>query len=115
MAGFLLRIIINGVLLFIIAVKLPGVFVDTLGGTLLGAVLIGLANAVIRPLLELASAPLNLFTLGGSTFFMNVAAPLMVIKTLPGFQISSFLAPMVVITLMTVCSYTLSRVIPDHY
>ena len=114
MAGFLLRIIINGLLLFVIAVKLPGVFVDTLGGTLLGAALIGLANAAISPLLKLAAAPVNLVTLGGSTFFMNVAAPLMVIKTLPGFQVSSFLAPMVVIMLMTVCSYTLSKVILDR-
>ena len=36
MAGFLLRILINAVILFAVVAKLPGIFVDTLGGTLLG-------------------------------------------------------------------------------
>lgn len=114
MSGFLLRIIINAVILFIVAVKLPGIFVDTLGGTLLGAAIIGLANAAIRPILSLSSMPFNMVTLGGFTFFTNVLAPLMVVKTLPGFQISSFMAPAAGLLLMTVCSYTLSKVIQDR-
>ncbi|MDR3560172.1 MAG: phage holin family protein [Negativicutes bacterium] len=114
MAGFLLRIIINAVVLFVVAVKLPGIFVDTLGGTLLGAAIIGLANAAIRPLMTLASAPFNLVTLGGCTVFTNLLAPLMVVKALPGFAISSFLAPAAGVVLMTVCSYTLSKVIHDR-
>jgi putative membrane protein len=114
LSGFLLRIIINAVVLFIVAIKLPGIFVDTLGGTLLGAAIIGLANAAIRPMLSLASMPFNIVTLGGFTFFTNVITPLMVVKTLPGFQISSFMAPAAGLLLMTVCSYTLSKVIHDR-
>lgn len=114
MAGFLLRIIFNAVILFIVVVKLPGIFVDTLGGTLLGVTIIGLANAVIRPLLLFVAAPMDMVTLGGCTFFANVLAPLMVVKTLPGFQISGFMGSVMGILLMTVCSYTLSKVIQDR-
>jgi putative membrane protein len=112
--GFLIRIIINAAVLFIVAIKLPGIFVDTLGGTLLGAAIIGLANAAIRPALSLVSLPFNMVTLGGFTFFTNLLAPLMVVKALPGFQIHSLLAPVAGILLMTVCSYTLSKVIHDR-
>ncbi len=114
MCGFLLRIVINAVVLFILIVKVPGIFVDTLGSTLLGATIIGLANAAIRPLLSVIEAPANWFTLGGLTFFTNIFTPLMVIKALPGFQIYSFLAPLAGILLMTACSFTLSKVIQDR-
>jgi putative membrane protein len=85
--GFLLRMILNAVLLFLVIIELPGVFVDTLGGALLGVAIIGLVNGALRPLLALKTKSLNWLTLGGVTFFMNVLTPMMVIKTLPGFQI----------------------------
>lgn len=114
MCGFLLRMILNGVLLFLLIVELPGVFVDTLGGALLGAAIIGIANGVVRPLLALKDKHLNWVTLGGLTFFMNILTPFMVIKALPGFQIYSMIAPVTSVCLMTVCSCTLSRVIKDR-
>ncbi|HMM19488.1 MAG TPA: phage holin family protein [Selenomonadales bacterium] len=114
MSGFLLRIIINATILCAVVVKLPGIFVDTLGGTLLGATIIGLANAAIRPLLAFVDMPFNPVTVGGLTFFTNLITPLMVVKALPGFQISSSIAPMIGILLMTVCSYTLTKVIHDR-
>ncbi|MDD4600635.1 hypothetical protein SDC9_13583 [bioreactor metagenome] len=114
MCGFLLRIIINAVVLFFAIVELPGIFVDTLGSTLAGAAIVGLANAAVRPLLTLASMPFDWLTVGGITFFTNLAAPLMVFKALPGFQISSVMAPLAGVLLITVCSSTLSKVIRDR-
>lgn len=112
--GFLLRIVINAAVLFFVISELPGIFVDTLGSTLAGVAFVGLANAAVRPLLSLASMPFNWLTVGGITFFTNIAAPFMVIKALPGFQISSFIAPLTGVLLMTVCSSTLSKVIQDR-
>jgi putative membrane protein len=112
--GFLLRIIINAVILIMLVVELPGVFVDTLGGTLLGGVIVGLANATIRPLLMLAALPFNFLTLGSITFMANIFTPFMVVKALPGFQISSVLASLTGILLMTLCSFTLSKIIQDR-
>lgn len=114
MSGFLLRIIINALVLFTVMVQLPGIFVDTLGSTLLGATIVGLANAVIRPLMLVAALPLNVLTIGVITFFTNLFAPIMVVKALPGFQISSVLAPTTGILLLTICSVTLSKVIHDR-
>lgn len=114
MTGFLLRIIINAVLLIMLVVELPGIFVDTLGGTLLGGVIVGLANAAIRPLFMIAALPFDLPTLGGITFMTNIFTPLMVVKALPGFQISSIVASLTGILLLTLCSFTLSKIIHDR-
>ncbi len=114
MSGFLLRIFINAIIICTIVAELPGIFVDTLGGTLLGAAIIGIANAAIRPLITLAAMPLNAVTVGSCAFFTNLVAPLAVVKALPGFQVSSFLAPLAGIVLMTLCSYTVTRVIQDR-
>jgi len=113
-SGFLLRIIINAVILIMLVIELPGVFVDTLGGTLLGGVIVGLANAAIRPLLMIAALPFNLLTLGGITFMTNIFTPFMVVEALPGFQISSVMASLTGILLMTLCSFTLSKIIQDR-
>lgn len=113
-SGFLLRIIINAVVLFFVTIQLPGIFVDTLGSTLLGAAIVGIANAAIRPLASLASLPFNTLTLGSLTFITNLFTPLMVAKTLPGVQISSMVASLTGILLMTVCSYTVTKMIRDR-
>ena len=114
MSGFMLRIIINAVILFLVMIELPGIFVDTLGGTLLGAAIVGVANAAIRPLLSLAAMPLTFLNLGCITDMTNIFTPLMVIKTLPGFQVSGMITTMAGILLMTLCSFTLSKVIHDR-
>lgn len=114
MSGFLLRIIINAVILFMVAVELPGIFVDTLGGTLLGATIVGVANAAIRPLLSIADLPLSFMNLGGITVVTNVFTPFMVVKALPGFQITGMVASLAGILLITLCSVTLSKVIHDR-
>ncbi|SMC40744.1 phage holin family protein [Sporomusa malonica] len=114
MSGFLLRIIINAVILIVVVTELPGVFVDTLGGTLLGAAIVGLANAAIRPMLAIAALPFDMLTLGSITVMTNIFTPLMVVKALPGFQISGAVTLLTGILLMTLCSFTLSKVIHDR-
>jgi len=59
MCGFLLRIIINAVLLFLVIGQLSGIFVDTLGGMLLGVLIIGIVNAALRPILMLTTRSLH--------------------------------------------------------
>jgi len=114
MCGFMLRIVINAVLLFLVIVELPGIFVDTLGGMLLGVAIIGIANAAVRPILMLTARPLNWLNLGGVTFFINILTLLLVINILPGFQVDSMTASVISVLCITICSFTLSKVIHDR-
>jgi len=114
MCGFLLRIIINAVLLFLVIGQLSGIFVDTLGGMLLGVLIIGIVNAALRPILMLTTRSLHWLHLGGITFGINILIPSVIINALPGFQIHSMTAPVIGVCFMTACSCTLSKVIQDR-
>lgn len=114
MSGFLLRIILNGMILFTGLIQLPGIFVDTLGSTLLGAAIVGIANAAIRPIMLLTSLPLDMITLAGVTLLTNLVTPLMVVHALPGFVFSNLTIPLLGIVLVTICSCMLTRSIQDR-
>lgn len=114
MCGFLLRIIINAVILFFIMIESSGIFVDTLGGMLLGVLIIGIVNAALRPILIGRDRLFNWLNLGGITFFMNIVTSILIIKMLPGFQVNSMITPLIGVFLLTICSCTLSKVIQDR-
>lgn len=64
MARLLLVWLLNAVALLIVAQLLPGIELRSFGTALLAAVLLGLINAVLRPLLILLTLPVTLLTLG---------------------------------------------------
>jgi len=69
--GFLLRILVNAVALFAVAYYLPGIKVDGFSGALIAAIVLGLVNTFIKPILILLSLPLEILTLGLFTFVIN--------------------------------------------
>jgi putative membrane protein len=114
MCGLLLRIISNAVFLFLIMGAVSGLFVDTLGGMLLGVVIMGIVNGALRPVLMKLARPFDWLNLVGVTFVMNSVTALLIIKMLPGFRIDSMVAPLLGVFLITICSCTLSKVIHDR-
>jgi putative membrane protein len=69
--GLLLRIIINAVALLAVAYLIPGIEVSGLRGALVAAVVLGVVNAVLKPILIILSLPLEIITLGLFTFVIN--------------------------------------------
>lgn len=74
MTKFILRWLINAVALYLAIRFVPGI---TFGGGWLGlfwlALIFGLANAFLRPLLQLLTCPLIILTLGLFTLLINMA------------------------------------------
>lgn len=114
MCGFLLRIVINALLVFGIVMKLPGVFIDTLGGAILGVAIIGLANAAVRPLLKRTRGQINWQQLLLLTLGLNLLVSMLIVRLLPGYQVYSLTAPVSVWILATLCSSTLTRLVQDR-
>ena len=52
-------------------IKPDGIYVDGWGAVIVAAIILGIINAVIRPLLLLFTLPLNIMTLGLLTFVIN--------------------------------------------
>ena len=69
---------------------LPGVSIVSFWVALVLAVVLGLINAILKPLLILLTLPFNILTLGLFTFVINSALILLSEKIVPGFQVNGF-------------------------
>ena len=73
MRNFLLRLIVNAIALTVAATILPGIHIDqsNLGTLALVALIFGLVNAIVKPVLYILSCPLILLTLGLFALVIN--------------------------------------------
>jgi len=69
--GFLIRLIVNAIALIAVAYVVPGIHVSGFGGALIAALILGIVNAILRPILIVLSLPLELVTLGLFTLVIN--------------------------------------------
>ena len=81
---------LNGMALIAVANFVPGIHVDGFVAALIAAFVLGLVNALIRPLLLLLTLPVTLLTLGLFIFVINGALFWLVGSVLRGFIVDSF-------------------------
>jgi putative membrane protein len=86
--GFLARLFITGLGLLLADVLLAGVRFDGALSLWLAAFLLGLVNAVIRPLLILVTLPITLLTLGLFLFVVNGSMVMLVAWLMPSFHLA---------------------------
>ena len=86
----LLRWVINAAALILVAEIVPGFHVDSFYHALVAALIIGLLNAIIRPVLILLTLPVNVLTLGLFTFVINALLLLLTSSFVRGFEVSGF-------------------------
>lgn len=111
MTGFLLRCAIVALGLWLATKVLPGLHFDT-AGTLLGAaLLLGVVNAVIRPIAVVLTLPLTLVTLGFFLLVINAGMLGLVALLLDGFSISSFWTALGASLIVSVTSWVASGLI----
>ncbi len=90
MMGFLIRTLVSALGLWLAAAMVPGIAVQG-GWTLLGAaLLLGIVNAVVRPLLIVFTLPITVLTLGFFLLVINAAMLGLVAWLLDGFAIAGF-------------------------
>ena len=120
--AFLLSLVINAVALLITAWVIPGIHLGAAGPhpttndwvtLLIVALIFGLVNAVIRPILILLSLPLEIITLGLFIFVINALMLLLtswIAQALGfGFRVDKFLAALLGALIISVVSFVLSR------
>jgi putative membrane protein len=69
--GFLIRLIVNAIALIAITYLPLGIHVDGYVHALVAALILGIVNAILRPILIIISLPLEIITLGLFTFVIN--------------------------------------------
>ncbi len=109
---FFIRMGANAVAILLISYLLPQIVtVDGVLSALVAAFVLGLVNAVVRPLFVLLTLPVTVVTLGVFLFVINGLLLWLVAAFVPGFHVNGFLAAVVGSILLSVVSWILTRVV----
>ena len=100
MIGFLIRFVIAAAGLWLASEIIPGIDVTNLGSLAAAALLLGLVNAVVRPVIVFLTLPLTMVTLGLFLLVVNAAMIGLVAIFLHGFVVSGFV-PAVLAAILT--------------
>src|ERR1700753_918270 len=91
MKVFLIRWVSNTLALIATSMLLPGVWFRDWHAAWLGALVLGLLNAFVRPVLLFLTLPLNILTLGLFTIFLNAAIFFTAGYIIPSLMIKNYL------------------------
>ena len=92
MKGFFFRLLITAFGLWAAATIVPGVQITGWQALLVSALLLGIVNAVIRPIILILTLPLTVLTLGLFIFVVNGISLGTVAWLVPGFQLAGLLS-----------------------
>lgn len=87
---FVLRTIVTTLAILLTAEFLPGIVVDSFTAALIAAFLLGLVNAIIKPILVILTLPITILTLGLFYFIINAFLFKLVASLVSGFEVQTF-------------------------
>lgn len=90
MLGFVVRLLASALSLWIAQEIVPGMSIRGTGTFVFAAFLLGLVNALIRPIVVVLTFPFTILTLGLFLFVVNAAMLGLVAWLLPGFVLTGF-------------------------
>ncbi|MCH7730686.1 phage holin family protein [Patescibacteria group bacterium] len=107
------RLAINVFALLVVEYLVPGFELSGYQATIVAAVVIGVVNTFIRPILQLIALPISVLTLGISAFLINVVLLWLVAYFVPGFEIASFVTAIIASILLSLVSWFLNKLARD--
>ncbi len=113
MLHFLLRAVFAAFGLAIASRLVPGVTYDAPMTLFLAALLLGVVNALLRPLLVILTLPITVLTFGLFLLVINAAMILLVSKILPGFQVAGFIPGLLVAIITGLTSWAGTLLLGD--
>ncbi len=92
MQAFLIRLLICALGLWLASAIIPGIAIQGAGTLILAALLMGIVNALVKPVAFILTLPITIVTLGIFLLVLNAAMFALVAWMLPGFSVSGFWA-----------------------
>ncbi|PYP38349.1 MAG: hypothetical protein DMD48_09820 [Gemmatimonadetes bacterium] len=92
MRGFLVRLLITALGLWVADQLLPGIVITGTGALIVSALVLGVVNALIRPILFFLTLPLTVLTLGLFVLIVNGISLALVAWLVPGFHVAELLS-----------------------
>jgi len=114
MRGLLFRWVLNAVALWLTSVVISGIVVEGVFSLLIAALVLGALNTFLRPLLLVATLPINLLTLGLFTFVINGLMLWMTGSFVPGFHVAGFWSAVGGALILSLISLVLNVFVSDR-
>ena len=111
MNGFVLRLAISALGLWLASALVPGVDINGGWTLVIAALLLGIVNALVRPIVLVLTFPFTLITLGLFILVVNAAMFGLVAAFLDGFHISGFFAALFGALVVSITSWIASSFI----
>jgi putative membrane protein len=112
--GLIIRWLILTAAIMITSYLLKGIHVSGFFSALLAAAILGVLNALFRPILIILTLPINILTLGLFTFIINAILLMMVSGVIAGFEVKGFWSALFGSLLISLVSWVLSSFISDQ-
>jgi putative membrane protein len=111
--GLVIRWVVTAFALWLTSLIVKGIQVDGIAALFFAAVVLGIFNAVLRPLVLFATFPINLLTLGLFTFVINGAMLKLTGDVVRGFSVTGFWSAVIGALLLSAFSFALNLFIND--
>src|SRR5262245_22673798 len=111
--GFLLRVVVNILAIILAASIVPGIRLDGALAAVAAGVLLGLVNAIVRPVLLILTLPITLVTLGLFLLVLNGLCFWLVAFVVRGFHVDGFWAAVLGALVVSAVSWLVTLLISD--
>lgn len=102
MIRFVLRWFVSALGLFLTAMIVPGIHVDSFGAALIAALVIGILNVLVRPILVLLTLPVTVVTLGLFLLVINGITLRLAANLVAGFSVSGWTSAIIGAIVLTI-------------
>src|SRR4051812_3221893 len=113
LARFIVRAIFAALGLWVASVVVPGVRFDSLGSLIAAALLLGVVNAFVRPVVFVLTLPLTILTLGLFLLVVNAAMIGLVGMLLGGFHVNGLIPGLLAAIVTGIASWIGGMVLGD--
>ncbi|NIP42057.1 MAG: phage holin family protein [candidate division Zixibacteria bacterium] len=115
MVKFLTSVIIYAIAIFMVSWLFDLIAIESPGAWIVASLVLGVLNALVRPLLVLITLPLTILTLGLFTLIINGALLYLMAAIVSGVEIESFWRAVLAALLITIISAVMNALISDRY
>jgi putative membrane protein len=112
--GFVIRALVNAATIALAAALLPGIRLEGAWPALLAGVVLGLVNALVRPVLVILTLPLTVVTLGLFLLVLNGLCLALTAWLVPGFGLDGLFAAVLGALVISVVSWALTAFVSDR-
>ncbi len=105
------RWLLNAVALLLTAWIIPGIAVTGAVALIVAALVIGLLNALVKPILVVLTFPLTVLTLGLFLLVLNALLFWLAAVVVPGFEVTGFLAALLGAIVMSIFGWALAKLV----